>query len=166
MLLLFIIALSAQVSFAKDSLSGKTFSSCEEFSNDSELEYVVEYMSGSEEFEAEVYHAKAKKPCQGEVLFAIGRIWKYELNQNELITTLDRVSVILFEKELVSVFNRKQICGVSNWNLDNVVSCEGKQVIDEEEIPGYRTIHQFKLQKKKMIVTEDNGETFELQLQK
>ena len=148
--------------FAKDHLKGKAYSSCEDISKHTELEYVVEYMSGNEEFEAEVYHAKSSKPCKGDPLFAIGRIWKYELNQNELITILDKVKVIVLDKELVPIFNSKKICGASNWELDKVVSCEGKQVVDMEEIPGYRTIHKFKLQDKKMIVTEDDGESFEL----
>ena len=166
MILLLLLSLSFQESFAKDPLKGKAYSSCEEISKHTELEYVVEYMSGNEEFEAEVYHAKSSKPCKGEPLFAIGRIWKYELNQNELITTLDKVKVIVLDKELVPIFDSKQICGAANWEVAKVVSCEGKRVIDLEEIPGYRTIHKFKLQGKKMIVTEDDGESFELQLMK
>lgn len=166
MILLLLLSFNLNDSFAKDPLQGKAFSSCEKISHKSELEYVVEYMSGNEEFEAEVYHLKSSKPCKGDVLFAIGRIWKYELNQNELITTLDKVNVIILENELIPIFNSKAVCGVSKWELDKIVSCEGKQVIDLEEIPGYRTIHKFKLQGKKMIVTEDDGESFELQLMK
>jgi hypothetical protein len=165
-ILLLLLCLNFNDSFAKDPLQGKSFSSCEKISNKSELEYVVEYMSRNEEFEAEVYHLKSSKPCKGDPLFAIGRIWKYELNQNELITTLDKVKVIVLDKELVPIFNSKQICGAYNWEIDKVVSCEGKRAIDLEEIPGYRTIHKFKLLGKKMIVTEDDGESFELQLMK
>ncbi len=152
--------------FAQDPLEGKAFSSCEKFSKFTDLQYVVEYMSGNEEFEAEVYHGKSTKPCKGKPLFAIGRIWKYELNRNELVTTLDKVNVIVLDKKLIPIFNNKQICATSNWIIDKVVSCEGKPAIDLEEIPGYRTIHRFKLQGQKMIVTEDDGESFELQLMK
>ena len=162
MILLLLLTLSFQDTFAKDPLQGKAFSSCEKISKHNELKYTVEYMPGNKEFEAELYVEKDKRPCGGFPIFAIGRVWNYEINQNELITTLESVRVIILEPKVVKMFNRNVICGVKNWKDDEVVSCEGKSLLDFEDDIGHRTIHKFKHQKNKLIITDDDGESFEL----
>jgi hypothetical protein len=145
---------------------GKRFSSCEKYPKGIEQEYVLEYMSGNEEFEAEVYRGKDKFSCKGMPLFAIGRVWKYEIKGNEVITTLDRVNMILLEDRLLSLFNRRAICGITHWKVDQIVSCDGKTALELEERPGYRTIHKFKLAGEKIIFTDDEGVSFEMQKDK
>lgn len=148
--------------FANDPLLGKRFNQCDTDSKYYDLDYSVEYMSDQEEFEAEVFRDKDSKSCKGKSQFAIGRIWKYEINRDELITTLEEVRVMVTQKEFVDVFNKNQTCGISNWKINEFVNCEGKNVLDIEGVPGHRTIHHFKLRGKELELMEDNGDKFKL----
>jgi hypothetical protein len=161
LLISFLVFLSVPV-FAKDPLVGKRFNQCDTDSKYYDWDYSVEYMSDKEEFEAEVFRDKSSKDCKGKAQFAIGRIWKYEINGNELVTTLQEVRVMLTHKDFIDIFNEKQICGISNWKLDEFVNCEGKNVLYTEELPGYRTILKFKLKRKELHLTEDKGDEFKL----
>jgi len=119
-------------------------------------------MRDKEEFEAEVFRDKDSNNCGGKPQFAIGRIWQYEINDNELITTLEKVNVMVTDKDFVGIFNKKKICGISNWKLDEFINCEGKNVLDLEALPRHRTIHQFKIQGNELHLTEENGDRFKL----
>lgn len=161
-LLMAFLAFSTTTAFTSEPLLGMRFSDCDTESKYSDLDYSVEYMRSNEEFEAEIFRKKDSRNCKGKAQFAIGRIWKYEVNGNELITTLERVKVIITNQDLIDPFNRNGICGVSNWKINEFISCEGKNVLGLEGIPGYRTIHQFKLKGKELHLTEENGDKFKL----
>lgn len=148
--------------FAIDPLVGKRFNQCDTESKYYDWDYSIEYMRGHEEFEAEVFRDKSSKSCKGQSQFAIGRIWKYEINGTELITTLQEVRVMVTHKDFIGIFNKNQICGISDWKIGEFVNCEGKDVLDIEGLPGHRTIHQFKLKGKELHLTEDNGDEFKL----
>ena len=145
------------LSFGKDRLKGKIFSTCDATDKDIHEEYVVEYLPDNEEFEATVYSGPSKKKCFGKMIMAVGRIWKYEINANELITTLDHENVIIFDPELIPVFNEMKQCNHSNWKVDEVVPCTGKDVVDTEVIEGHRTIHTFKLQGNDLKIKRMDG---------
>lgn len=149
-------------SFGRDTLLGKSFSSCDSSPGPLDQEYIVEYMPGNEEFEAELFIEKGRKPCSGVALFAIGRIWNYEINQNELVTTLQSVKLIILDSKALKMFNKNETCGVKNWKVDEVVSCGGKTFLNLNNNIGHRSIHEFKYEKNKLIVTDDDGESFEL----
>lgn len=148
--------------FSKDTLRGKRYSSCDQLKAPVEIEYVVEFMPGNEEFEAEIFRRKSKASCKGAPLFAMGRVWKYEIIKDELITTLDKVRVILIDPSLIESFNKKAICGVKDWKIDEMVACEGKLLLDYEPVIGHRTFHHFKIIGKKLVVTQEDGETYDL----
>lgn len=162
LLLILIILLISRLTNAQDKLVGKSFSNCEEIHSQIQREYVVEFMSGNEEFEAEIIRNKTGKNCKGDPIFAIGRVWNYELNDNELITTLDRVNVVVLDPLMQKIFNEKKACGVSKWEIDKITKCEGQYLYELEHMPGYRTIHQIKLIGNKLKVIDSNGESFEL----
>ncbi len=156
------LVFSATSLFALDPLLGKRFNICDKESKYYDLDYSVEFMIDKEEFEAEVFRNKDTNSCEGKSQFAIGRIWTYEINDNELITTLEKVTVVVTHKDFVGIFNKNKICGISNWKIDEFINCEGKNVLDLEGLPGHRTIHQFKIQGNELHLTEENGDRFKL----
>ncbi len=156
-ILMLYLTLSTSATMAGDVLSGKNFNHCDSESKHFDLDYTVEYMTNNEEFEAEVYRHKNSKSCNGKAQFAVGRIWKYELNGNELITTLEEVKVMLVDPDLIDGFNQNAICGVKDWRLEKLISCEGKMAISFEELEGYRTIHQFNLKGRELSVKDEEG---------
>ena len=103
------LALLSSPTWANDPFMGKSFKYCDSEFTLFDQEYSVEYTIEGEEFEGEVYREKNSKTCKGSALFAIGRIWNYELNGNDLITTLKEVKVIVTDKKTIDVFNKKRI---------------------------------------------------------
>ncbi len=157
-----IFLLTSVTTFAKDPLKGKVFATCDRHSSAVDIEYEVEYRKDNEELELEIYMTKEKAPCDGTPLFAIGRVWKYQIVGKELVTTLDRVKVMVVDKKIIPFFNEHRFCDTDDWKLEEMVSCAGLDIFGEESLPGHRTTHQFKLVKNKMIVTDDDGEKLEL----
>jgi hypothetical protein len=153
------LALLSTPTWANDPLKGKSFKYCDSDSKLFDQSYSVEYSIDGEEFEGEVYREKNSKTCKGRALFAIGRIWNYEINANDLITTLKEIKVIVTDKKTIDVFNKNEFCGIKNWKLNTFVSCEGKNVFGDEGVPGERTIHKFKIHKNELIATNEDGET-------
>jgi hypothetical protein len=139
-----ILCLFSLSCFSKDVLEGKFFRDCNSLGNYS-LEYGIGYYKDGEEFEAGVVRKKHKRKCAGQELFAIGRIWSYEVKGNELISILSKSRVVLFTNDFIEEFNRNKFCGKDNWVVDEPVDCLGLDFYGLEEREGYRTIHQFKL---------------------
>jgi len=152
--------------FAKDPLAGRAFKICEMASRGIEREYVLEYRSAGEELEAEIYRKKSSRPCSGEVLFAIGRISHYEVSGNELITVLSEVRTILVDSKLIDLFNKRKFCGVSHWRVKRLVPCEGLDIFGEEEMEGYRTIHEFSAGANYLMIKGEDGESLKLMEEK
>ena len=148
---------SPTISYGKDPLVGNLFSTCD-ISKHYHMEYFSEFGPKNEEFEVELYKRASTKGCKGQDLFAVGRIWHYELNENELITTLKYVNVVLMESEFVDFFNKMKFCDHSNWKVDEQVPCAGKNIFYEEMNEGLRTIHKFKLMGNNLEVQDQDGE--------
>jgi hypothetical protein len=148
--------------FSEDSLRGRRYASCDTPNAPFEIEYNVEYLPGQQEFEAEIFREKSKNACKGRQLFALVRVWKYEIYKNELVTTLERVKVLLIDSRLVESFNRQGICGLKNWRIDEMVSCDGKFIFDFEPSIGDRTSHKFKQFQNKLIINDGDDEAYEL----
>lgn len=142
---------------AKDPFYGHLFSTCD-ISKDYHMEYFSEFAPKNEEFEVELYKKSSKKGCKGQGLFAVGRIWHYEIDGNELITTLKYVNVVLMDGKGVEYFNLMKFCDHSNWKVYERVSCTGKDIFGEESDVGHRTIHQFKLKGSKLEVKNQDGD--------
>jgi hypothetical protein len=157
--ILFASSLSA---FSEDTLRGKSYTFCDAPTAPFEIEYVVEFLPSGEEFEAEVYREKSEKACKGRPLFALGRVWRYEINKNELVTTLKKVKVILIQPRLLEFFNKTGICGHHFWKVDEMVSCDGKFIFDFEPSIGDITTHQFKQLQNKLIIHDGDEDVFEL----
>jgi hypothetical protein len=133
------------LSFSKDPLRGKLFFSCDTSEKGIHEKYLVEYLPNNEEFETTMFSEPSKKKCLGKKMLSVSRIWKYVINGNELITTLKFEKFIIFDPKLVPIFNKIKQCNLSNWKLDEVVTCTGNNIIDPEMIEGHRTSHTFTL---------------------
>lgn len=157
-----ILVLSSPSVFSDDPLLGKRFNHCDTESKYYDWDYTLEYMTENEEFEAEVIREKDPISCRGKSKFAIGRIWKYEIFKDDLITTLVGVKVIITNKKYLNAFNKRKICGKTNWEINKLVNCEGKKFLGLEGDKGHKTIHFFKLHGRELHLLEENGEELKL----
>ena len=103
---------------SKDPLAGHLFGNCD-ISKDVHVEYFTEFNPKNEEFEVELYKRVSKKGCKGKDIFAVGRIWHYEVNDNELITTLKTINVVLMDASSVDLFNKMKFCYHAEGEIKN-----------------------------------------------
>jgi hypothetical protein len=158
LLLLVFISLD---SFSKDQLEGRYFAECTTEENFS-LEHGLIFFDTGVEMETGIVRESKKGPCKGPALYALGRIWKYEVHGNELVTTLTKSRVLVLSKRVVSYFNQNKFCEKDNWVPDEVVECTGKDIFGLEEREGYRTVHQFKVTPDYLETTSKDGEVIKL----
>jgi hypothetical protein len=121
-------------------------------------DYYVEFMKDGTEFEAEMYLSPSKKPCGGDLLFSIGRTWSYEVSGGELTSVLKEVVVLISHPRIIPLFNKHKFCDHSDWKVDSIVKCTGKNIFGYESLAGHRTIHQFRISGNELHVIDDSGE--------
>ncbi len=143
--------------FSKDPLEGRFFERCVSDENFS-LDYGLIYFDTGVEMETSIFRVSKKGPCKGKPIFALGRIWKYEVHGNDLVTTLTKSRVLLLSKRYVSFFNQNKFCEKDNWIVNEVVECTGKDILGLEEREGYRTVHQFKVTTDYLEAVNTDGE--------
>jgi hypothetical protein len=153
----FLLVFISLDSFSKDPLEGRFFEGCVTEENFS-LDYGLIYFDTGVEMETSIFRVSKKGPCKGPPIFALGRIWKYEVHGNELVTTLTKSRVLLLSKRYVSYFNENKFCEKDNWIVNEVVECTGKDIFGLEEREGYRTVHQFKVTPDYLEATNTDGE--------
>jgi hypothetical protein len=150
-ILFFIFTNSA---FAGNLLGGRSFSSCITSNEMFDVLYFISFNQKGVGFEIETFSAKGSKPCDGRMVFIIGRLWDYKVNGNELSTILKLVHVTLHDQKASKIFNELKICNVDNWQVKVLQNCLGEKAIFQEERPGFKTHREFILKNDKLILME------------
>ena len=163
-LLLFLILIYSSITHAKDPLAGKLFTTCDGGKISSQ--YWVGFYKGGEEFEAILFFDSPQEDCEGQEIFAIGRIWDYRATDKEFESKLLASKVVLLSKKHVKMFNENKYCEKSDWKVDEPVLCTGMDIFGLEEREGYRNSHRYKLNAKGIEVMSGEGEVIHLNLTK
>lgn len=162
--LILVLLIVSNLTFAKDPLAGKVFTTCDGGKLSSQ--YWVGFFKGGEEFEAILFFDSPKKDCDGHELFAIGRNWDYSATEQEFESKLVSSKVVILSQKMIKMFNDNKFCEKSNWKLNEVVTCTGMDVFGLEERTGFRTSHSYKLDSKGIEVKGSDGEVINLNLTK
>lgn len=157
-LIVFLISFYSFSVSASSLVTGYPFTSCNRDILGFHQEYYVQFLKDGTEFEAEMYLTPSKKPCVGKHLFTIGRIWGYEVHEDEFSSVLKEVVVIVSNPRIIPFFNKHKFCEKSDWKLEEIVKCTGLNIFGYESLTGHRTIHQFKVLDNELHVIDDSGE--------
>ncbi len=143
---------------ASSLVTGYPFTFCDHDVMGPHEDYYVEFMKDGTEFEAEMYLSPSKIPCGGDLIYSIGRTWSYEVSGGELASVLKEVVVLISHPRIIPFFNKHKFCDHSDWKVDSIVKCTGKNIFGYESLAGDRTIHQFKVSGNELHFIDDSWE--------
>ena len=156
---LFILFFSFASSATEDNgLYGSPFNMCDTISGRMYQDYFVEFFKEGVEYEAEIYLGPSELPCKGKKLFIISRTWGYEKQNDEIVSTLKMVGVMIYDSSFIALFNDSNFCNHSNWKVNKMVDCTGKNIFGYEPLKGQRSINQFKINDDKLHLINSSKE--------
>ena len=126
-------------------LYGSPFNMCDTISGRMYQDYFVEFFKDGVEYEAEIYLGPSDVPCRGNKLFIISRTWGHERHNDEIISTMKQVGVMIYDSSFIPLFNESNFCNHSDWKINKMVECTGKNIFGFEPLEDQRTINQFKI---------------------
>ena len=65
---------------------------------------------------------------------------------------------MIYDSSFISLFNESNFCNHSDWKINKMVECTGKNIFGFEPLEGQRTINQFKIFHDKLHLLDSSKE--------
>jgi hypothetical protein len=151
--LITIILLSTNYLFADERLF-KGFSLCDTSDKHKDREHFIEYFRDGTEFHAEGYYEKSKLPCRGKKLYSEGSFYRFEINKDEIIETIQEIAFYIFDKKTQAEFVKENLCGSRVWPLEKLIYCLKTDHTNDESL--FSHSYKFKFENNNLVINFEN----------
>lgn len=121
-------------------------------------DYYVDFFKDGVVYEDEIYLGPSEIPFSGNKLFVISRIWSHERRNDEIISNMKWIWVMIYDSSFIPLFNESNFCNHSKLKVNKMIDCNGKNIFGYAPLEGQRSINQFKMKDDKLHLVNSSKE--------